>query len=68
MELYHGIGRWAADPLAHPNSVAFPVLFAIFLFVTYLMLYALTRLEPMAHSVDARDKSATQGARSVRTR
>jgi uncharacterized membrane protein len=44
-ELYHGIGRWATDPLANPNSLAFPVLFAMFLFVTYLMLYALTHLQ-----------------------
>lgn len=44
--LGRGIGRWAADPLAHPNSYAFPVLFATFLFIAYLMLYALTHLQP----------------------
>ena len=43
--LYHGIGRWVADPLASPNSLAFPALFAMFLFITYLMLYALTHLQ-----------------------
>ncbi len=42
--LFHGIGSWAADPLAHANSYAFPVLFAMFLFIAYLMLYALTHL------------------------
>ncbi len=46
LALYHGIGRWVADPLAHPNSYAFPALFAIFLFIAYLMLYALTHLQP----------------------
>lgn len=54
LALGRGIGRWAADPLAHPNSYAFPVLFATFLFVTYLMLYALTHLQP------AQFASATQ--------
>ena len=44
-ELYHGIGRWVADPMGSPNSVAFPALFATFVFVSYLMLYALTHLQ-----------------------
>jgi uncharacterized membrane protein len=43
--LTRGIGKWASDPLAHPTSYVFPMLFAVFLFVTYLMLYALTHLE-----------------------
>jgi uncharacterized membrane protein len=45
MEVYRGIGTWAADPFGHSNSYAFPTLFAVFLFIAYLMLYALTRLE-----------------------
>ena len=44
-QLYHDIGLWVANPLANPNALAFPVLFATFLFVTYLMLYALTHLQ-----------------------
>ena len=47
MKLTRGIGHWAADPLAQPHAVVFPVLFATFLFVTYLMLYALTHLPQM---------------------
>lgn len=43
--LYHGIGNWASDPLAHSSSYAFPALFAVFLFLAYLMLYALTHLQ-----------------------
>jgi uncharacterized membrane protein len=43
--LSRGIGRWAANPLAHSSSYAFPFLFAVFLFIAYLMLYALTHLE-----------------------
>jgi uncharacterized membrane protein len=43
-KLYHGINAWAADPFAHATSFAFPALFATFLFITYVMLYALTHL------------------------
>jgi len=43
--LYNGIGSWATDPQATPASLAFPALFAMFLFITYLMLYALTHLQ-----------------------
>ena len=46
MKLYHGINAWAANPLANPTSFAFPALFATFLFITYVMLYALTHLPP----------------------
>jgi uncharacterized membrane protein len=54
LALGRGIGRWAADPFGHPNSYAFPVLFSTFLFLAYLMLYALTHLQP------AQFASATQ--------
>jgi uncharacterized membrane protein len=43
--LSRGIGKWAANPLAHSSSYAFPMLFSVFLFIAYLMLYALTHLE-----------------------
>lgn len=45
MEVYHGIGQWAAEPLSAPVKLAFPALFATFLFFSYLMLYALTHLQ-----------------------
>jgi uncharacterized membrane protein len=45
-ELYHGIGNWVSDPLANSTSLAFPLLFGTFVFITYLMLYALTHLQP----------------------
>ena len=38
---------WAADPLASSNTSVFPALFATFLFIAYLMLYALTKMRPM---------------------
>jgi len=44
--LSHDIGQLAAHPLAHPHSLAFLGLFATFLFLGYLMLYALTHLQP----------------------
>jgi len=46
-DLFHGIATWAADPLASPVTFAFPVLFAAFLFIAYVMLYALTHLPQM---------------------
>lgn len=42
--LLRGIAGWASDPLAHSTSWVFPVLFAMFLFVAYVMVYALTHL------------------------
>jgi uncharacterized membrane protein len=52
--LWHGIGNWAADPLAHANSYAFPVLFGMFLFISYLMLYALTHLQDFQSALPER--------------
>jgi uncharacterized membrane protein len=46
LALGKGIFAWATNP-AHPHSYAFPALFATFLFITYLMLYALTHLRHM---------------------
>jgi len=46
VKLYHSLGRWAAEPMAHPASLALPALFAIFLFLAYVMLYSLTHLQP----------------------
>jgi len=47
MALCRGIGRWAvSDPAVHPTAFAFPVLFATFLFLAYVMLYGLTHLQP----------------------
>jgi uncharacterized membrane protein len=45
-QVYRGIGNLVANPLANANSLAFPILFGAFLFVSYLMLYALTHLRP----------------------
>jgi uncharacterized membrane protein len=42
--LYRDIGTWTTK--FNPTSVGFTVLFAAFLFLAYLMLYALTHLSP----------------------
>jgi uncharacterized membrane protein len=44
-EMYESISSFVLS-LANPGSIAFPVLFATFLFTAYLMLYALTHLSP----------------------
>jgi len=44
--LSRGIGNWAVNPFGHLGSFALVALFATFLFITYLMLYALTHLQP----------------------
>lgn len=50
LALYQGIGQWATAPATPSAKLGFPVLFAVFLFFSYLMLYALTHLQqsPMA--------------------
>lgn len=66
--LSRGIGQWATDPLGHPSSVAFPILFGTFLFIAYVMLYALTHLQqvqPLAFSGGAQ---ATTDASPLRCR
>ncbi len=44
-ELFQTVGHWAVNPLGHTQSLAFPALFGTFLFLAYLMLYALTHLQ-----------------------
>jgi uncharacterized membrane protein len=42
--VYRGVGRWVAEPFSQPAPFAFPFLFAVFLFISYLVLYALTQM------------------------
>jgi uncharacterized membrane protein len=55
-KIYHGIGHWAGNPLASASSSAFPILFATFLFIAYVMLYALTHLQPATYVPEPRPK------------
>jgi uncharacterized membrane protein len=40
-----GLASWILEPFEHPGKLAFPLLFGAFLFVAYVMLYALTHLQ-----------------------
>lgn len=44
MEVYHGLGSWVTNPFRRGSPMVFPALFGTFVFITYLMLYALTHL------------------------
>ena len=44
LKLYHGVSHWAANPLASSNTFTFPLLFATFILLAYVMLYTLTHL------------------------
>jgi len=43
-KIYHGLDTWAGSPMINTASAAFLVFFALFFFIAYVMLYALTRL------------------------
>lgn len=45
-EVFQGVSSWASAAISYKPTVAFPFLFTMFLFLAYLMLYALTHLSP----------------------
>jgi uncharacterized membrane protein len=45
-KIYHGLGVWAGSVSVNRTSVGFLLMFAAFLFLAYVMLYALTHLSP----------------------
>jgi uncharacterized membrane protein len=45
-KMFHLMGSWATRSSAFSGSLVFSILFAAFVFVAYLMLYALTHLSP----------------------
>ena len=45
-EVYAGISSWATSAKSYQPTVTFPLVFSVFLFISYLMLYALTHLSP----------------------
>jgi len=50
LKLIEGVTSWAGNPLADSSSSAFPALYAMFLFLAYVMLYTLTHL-PQMHAL-----------------
>jgi uncharacterized membrane protein len=61
-QLYHSITSFASGQ-GHPHHFAFLALFAVFLFVGYVMLYALTHLPAGMQFAHAPASSATPSAR-----
>ena len=58
LRLIEGVTSWAGNPLADSSTSAFPALYALFLFLAYVMLYALTHLPQMhPQPVNAENKS-----------
>jgi len=55
VQLIQGVSSWAGNPLADSNTAAFPALYAMFLFLAYVMLYALTHL-PQMHALSSPPK------------
>jgi len=45
-KMLHSIGFWVKQSSSASFSITFSILFAAFVFVSYLMLYALTHLSP----------------------
>ena len=54
-KLLGSLNDWVANPLANSHTFAFPLLFAVFLFVAYVMLYALTHLPRDFHAFSKHD-------------
>lgn len=48
-KIYQHAGNWASDPFANPLPYVFPLLFAGFLLIAYLMFYGLTQLPRPNH-------------------
>lgn len=64
VKLFNGISTWAANPLASSQTFTFPVLFAIFLLLAYVMLYTLTHLPKpeMFRATNGKDSDVPQAA------
>ena len=52
-EFYDKLGTWASQSHGNPTTFAFLALFSTFLFISYLMLYALTHLQPAPRAMKA---------------
>jgi uncharacterized membrane protein len=53
-EFYDKLGTWASQSYGKPATFAFLALFSTFLFISYLMLYALTHLQPAPQAMIAK--------------
>lgn len=57
--LSKGLGKWAVAPSPGSHALAFPLLFSTFLFVAYVVLYALTHLRQPHSDSPERGAGAT---------
>ena len=55
-KFYQHADNWMAAPFADATPYVFPALFGVFLFIVYLMFYALTRLPSQIHNSKAEGK------------
>lgn len=62
-EVFQGISSWTTAAMSYKPTVAFPLLFTMFLFTSYLMLYALTHLSPAKFTPTATSTEATHVSR-----
>lgn len=62
VKVYHGVGSMLANPSGPPTSLAFPILFGTFLFIAYLLLYALTHLQSIQTGVGGSPRIASESA------
>jgi uncharacterized membrane protein len=51
--LYHGVHYWASNPFGDSTTFVFPALFAVFFFITYVMLYGISHLQQPRLEADA---------------
>lgn len=56
-QLIQGVSLWAGNPLADSTTSTFPALYAMFLLLAYVMLYALTHL-PQMHALATSGESS----------
>lgn len=61
-KIYRGLDAWTDGRVPHVSSAVFLVLFALFLFIAYVLLYALTRL-PAADPLNSSTGETLRGAR-----
>jgi uncharacterized membrane protein len=66
-EFYDKLGTWASQPYGKPATFAFLVLFSTFLFISYLMLYALTHLRPVPKAMIAKTSTVELEPAQVNT-
>jgi len=62
-KIYHGLDVWMGSPMINTTSAAFLVFFALFVFIAYLMLYALTRLPKIDFALAAPEKGHAESVR-----